>query len=85
EPEAFFHGLADRARAPDRDLPHTGVPLAVERLLSAIFIASPDYGTRASTLLLAHRDGHFCLTERRVGPEGVCLGEVTAQTLPIPA
>jgi uncharacterized protein with NRDE domain len=78
-PEPFFQLLADQARAPDHDLPHTGVPLDVERLLSAVFIASPDYGTRASTLLLGQRDGHFNMLERSFGANGRLLGDAIAQ------
>ncbi|MDR1888118.1 MAG: NRDE family protein [Zoogloeaceae bacterium] len=76
-PEPFFQLLADRSLAADPELPQTGVPLAVERMLSAIFITSPDYGTRASTLLFRHREGHFSMTERSFGPEGRLLGETT--------
>jgi uncharacterized protein with NRDE domain len=79
-PEPFFQLLADRTLAPDQDLPQTGIPLAVEQMLSAIFIASPDYGTRASTLLLAHRDGHFSMMERSFGANGEVLGEAVAET-----
>jgi uncharacterized protein with NRDE domain len=43
--------LQDRTRVPDTDLPRTGVPLALERGLSAAFIAMPGYGTRASSLV----------------------------------
>ncbi|MDR1350678.1 MAG: NRDE family protein [Zoogloeaceae bacterium] len=77
---AFFRLLADRDLADDAELPQTGVPFAVERMLSAIFIATPDYGTRASTLMLAHTDGHFSMLERSFGPEGRFLGEVCQTT-----
>jgi uncharacterized protein with NRDE domain len=36
---------------PDADLPATGIPLDWERALSAAFIRTPTYGTRASTLI----------------------------------
>jgi uncharacterized protein with NRDE domain len=54
---ALFAALADDRRAADATLPSTGVPLEVERWLSAAFIHSPDgrYGTRCSTLLIAER------------------------------
>lgn len=45
--EAFFTLLADRHLAAEHDLPATGVPPEWERLLSAIFVCSPNYGTRA--------------------------------------
>jgi uncharacterized protein with NRDE domain len=65
DPEELFALLADRRIAADDELPATGVPLEVERLLSAPFIVAPGYGTRASTLLLATRAGRAELLERR--------------------
>ena len=49
--------LDDRTRAPDDRLPRTGVPLELERMLSAEFINSSDYATRSSTGFLVHRSG----------------------------
>lgn len=49
---ALFTLLSDRSTAPDSALPHTGIALERERALSATFIHSPDYGTRASSVLL---------------------------------
>lgn len=43
--------LRDDRTHPDDALPATGVPLAWERLLSAAFVLSPDYGTRSSSIL----------------------------------
>ncbi|HEX7603366.1 MAG TPA: NRDE family protein, partial [Polyangiaceae bacterium] len=51
-PEAFFSLLARRDVAPDDLLPQTGVPLELERHLSAPFIHLPQYGTRCSTVVL---------------------------------
>lgn len=80
ESAAFFELLADQELAADGDLPDTGVPLEVERMLSAIFVRSPNYGTRASTLLLRDKAGNFSLLERSFGPAGVPLGESRCQT-----
>lgn len=43
--------LADTRIASDAELPDTGVPLAMERALSATFIRTPDYGTRACSIV----------------------------------
>lgn len=64
EPEPLFDVLADDTCAADADLPDTGVPLAWERRLSAPFIRTEDYGTRASTVLLMARGGHVRVVER---------------------
>ncbi len=64
--------LQNRAVAPDALLPHTGVPLALERALSATFIATPDYGTRASSVVRIGRT-HAAFLELRYdfsGPLG---------------
>ena len=56
--------LDDRTPAPDEALPDTGVGLEAERMLSPPFIESPDYGTRASTVLLIGHDGAIRFIER---------------------
>ena len=56
--------LRDDAIHPDASLPSTGVPLEWERLLSAAFVRSPDYGTRCSTLLRVGRDGRAVFDEQ---------------------
>lgn len=57
EPEQLLGLLEHRAPAPDADLPATGVPLALERALSPVFIQTPDYGTRASSVVLVRAQG----------------------------
>lgn len=42
--------LHDTASVPDFELPHTGIPLEMERALSSTFIATPGYGTRACSV-----------------------------------
>ena len=54
--EALFALLRDQSRAPDFELPDTGVGLEWERVLSAMFIQSPRYGTRSTTLVLIDRN-----------------------------
>lgn len=60
----LFESLARRDPAPDGELPRTGVGDERERALSSAFIATPEYGTRCSTVLLIGRDGVVSLTER---------------------
>ena len=62
--DAYFEMLSDTTRASDGRLPDTGVSLEWERLLSPICIESPDYGTRASTLLRVDNGGQAQLIER---------------------
>ncbi|MCE5265515.1 MAG: NRDE family protein [Deltaproteobacteria bacterium] len=62
--EGLFALLADRSRPPDDFLPETGVGLEWERVLSPLFIESPVYGTRSSTVLLIDRKGEVTFAER---------------------
>jgi uncharacterized protein with NRDE domain len=62
--EAYFEMLADTTRAPDCRLPKTGVSLEWERLLSAVCIESPEYGTRASTVAQLYACNSAVLRER---------------------
>jgi len=55
----------------DSDLPDTGVGLELERILSAAFIKSPDYGTRCSTVLLVDWENNVTLEERSYVPEAL--------------
>jgi uncharacterized protein with NRDE domain len=64
EPEALLAILADTSRPPDHLLPDTGVGFERERLLSSRFIVSPDYGTRASTVVIIDRTGRVTFVER---------------------
>lgn len=68
DPAALFRVLWDAEPAPDAHLPDTGVGLERERMLSSPFIRTPDYGTRASTVLLVGRDGRVRFVERTVVP-----------------
>ncbi|SBT04068.1 Transport and Golgi organization protein 2 homolog [Candidatus Accumulibacter aalborgensis] len=72
----FFELLADQEIVPDSHLPETGVPLEWERILSAVFVRSENYGTRAATLLTRHRNGQTCLVERSFDEAAVVVGEV---------
>jgi uncharacterized protein with NRDE domain len=68
--------LGDRDRAPDFELPATGVPLEWERRLSAPFIVSDEYGTRSSTVLAIDNAGRVHFVERSFDARGNTTGEV---------
>ena len=62
--DAFFEMLSDTTRASDCRLPKTGVSIELERMLSAVYIESPDYGTRASTVVKLAANDEPLLYER---------------------
>jgi len=47
--------LQDRSKAAYAELPDTGVPIEIEHMLSAAFVSSAAYGTRASSILTLNR------------------------------
>ncbi|MDR3559870.1 MAG: NRDE family protein [Negativicutes bacterium] len=62
--EELFAILGDRTQPPDAVLPDTGVGMEWERMLAPAFIASPEYGTRSSTMVLVAYDGSMQFIER---------------------
>ncbi len=62
--EALFDLLSDRLVPSDRNLPDTGIGLEWERLLASMFIKSPIYGTRSSTLLFIGKNRRVKLIEK---------------------
>jgi uncharacterized protein with NRDE domain len=67
---ALFHLLHDATIHPDPALPATGVPLEWERLLSAAFVSSPDYGTRSATVLTVSAGSMVTVDEQGWLPGG---------------
>jgi uncharacterized protein with NRDE domain len=56
--------LYDNTLADDAQLPDTGVGLERERMLSSMFIKSPHYGTRCSTIVLIDHNNRVTFAER---------------------
>jgi uncharacterized protein with NRDE domain len=65
--DELFDLLQDRTVAADEALPDTGVGASLEKILSAAFIQTPNYGTRCSTVLLIGRDRTVVFEERGFG------------------
>ena len=62
--ELILSLMRDDSQAPDNELPDTGVGMELERVLSPRFIASEQYGTRASTVLIQNQSGGTFLIEQ---------------------
>lgn len=62
--DGLFTLLADRRKPQDAKLPSTGIGMEWERLLSPIFIESPIYGTRSSTILLIGKNRRVRFVEK---------------------
>jgi uncharacterized protein with NRDE domain len=69
--------LHNTREAPDDALPNTGVPLEWERRLSALHIASENYGTCVATVLTVAQNGAIHFAERAYNPN-LPKGDVVA-------
>lgn len=69
--EPVYEALRDGVRSDDKSLPRTGVPLQVERMLSSVFIVSPGYGTRCSTIFALDAQGKGVFSETSYDAQGV--------------
>ncbi len=58
--------LQDRQQAADEALPHTGISADWEKLLSSVFIQTPMYGTRVSSVLLLEQQGYQFIEKTHV-------------------
>ena len=65
-----YSQLGKRDTYPDEQLPNTGIGLDRERVLSALFIETEGYGTRASWFLRVAANGHTEVMERSYAPAG---------------
>lgn len=64
DPDVLFAMMQRAERFPTEQLPDTGVGEDLESLLSSIFIASKEYGTRCTTVLSIDSNDHVEFEER---------------------
>jgi uncharacterized protein with NRDE domain len=63
-PKEILDSLYDEQQATDNELPDTGVGIEREKMLSSMFIKSPNYGSRCSTVVTVDRNDKVEFTER---------------------
>ncbi len=66
----LIQAMNDRTQAATAELPDTGVGEALEKLLSAVFIQAPGYGTRASSVVRVTTDSHIYFVEQSYDENG---------------
>ena len=62
---ALFKMMLDEEKTTNEELPPTGLPLEIERLVSSIFIFSESYGTHCTTFLSKDKNGKINFEEKR--------------------
>jgi uncharacterized protein with NRDE domain len=74
DPEALLELLAERNPVSGAEPPGFDLKLVPELITRMLFIRSPEYGTRSSTVLLIDRDGDVTFVERQFDAEGAATG-----------
>lgn len=67
--ENLFDALYDDIKAADGELPSTGVSQEMESMLSPMFIKSPNYGSRCSTVIMVDHENNVQFLERTYDTE----------------
>jgi uncharacterized protein with NRDE domain len=60
----LFELLKDNEIYPDEDLPETGLPKDLERMVSPIFTVAGNYGTRSSSVIFIDKDDNVQFIEK---------------------
>jgi uncharacterized protein with NRDE domain len=64
--EDMFAALHNEQKADDSELPSTGVPYEIEKLISSMFIKSETYGTVCSTVVLVDNNNRVQFLSARI-------------------
>lgn len=74
--KVFFELMQDDTLAEDHLVQKTGAPQEWEKQLSSIFIRTPKYGTRASTLVLVDQSHQLHWHEKVYDENGECTQDI---------
>ncbi len=66
----LFSLMSNNQQAIEKHLPKTGIPQDWEQLLSSIFITSPEYGTRTTTIITQDLRGKITVHNRNYDQQG---------------
>ena len=81
--EQLFHLMKNAQQAKPEHLPNTGIAKEWEQFLSSIFIVSPQYGTRTTTIITKAINGIIDIADRSYNESGECI-EQQKFVMPIP-
>jgi len=65
----LFIMLSDKTLSPEKELPDTGLSKDIEKSISSIFVETPDYGTRSSTVILIDKNDNVTFIEKSLNTE----------------
>lgn len=70
--EQLFDLMQNAQQANSEQLPNTGISKQWEQFLSSIFIVSPEYGTRTTTIITQDTNGIIKIEDRSYNAAGQC-------------
>jgi uncharacterized protein with NRDE domain len=73
--DALFELMTNNKQALPHLLPETGLNAEWELLLSAIFIVSPTYGTRTTSIITQDNEGNIDVYDQSYDPSGECIAK----------
>jgi len=73
--DALFELMKNTQQAQPKLLPNTGIAEHLELLLSSIFIVSPEYGTRTTTIITQDTEGLITIIDKSFNTLGECTEE----------
>lgn len=73
--DGLFELMSNDKQALPNLLPATGLSEEWEQLLSAIFILSPTYGTRTTSIITQDIEGNVEVYDRSYAPSGACIAK----------
>lgn len=62
--QGYYNLLTDQNQFPNDSLPDTGIGMEREKMLSSVFISTPEYGTKSSNLLFFTKNNQIRMHER---------------------
>ena len=80
--EELFGLMKNAQQAKTAQLPNTGLPQEWELFLSSIFIVSPKYGTRTTTIIMQNNEGDIFIEDRSYNAEGKCSLQQNFKLIP---
>ena len=70
--EQLFDLMKNGQQANNDQLPNTGISPQWEQFLSSIFIVSPEYGTRTTSIIMQDNQGKIFIADRSYNALGQC-------------
>jgi len=80
--DKLFDLMKNAQQAKTDQLPNTGITTEWELFLSSIFIVSPEYGTRTTSIIMQNNEGDIFIEDRSYNALGQCTLQQNFKLIP---